>query len=311
MASSDGSFDETVEAVTASLSTAALADGRHRVYVQGRDSDGHDGPVSAAFFWVLDPATAPAIQGSVRSAESLLAVRASVTSGPFQTASDAGTGFYSLTVPEGDHDMVVEAAGYGAAAAEAVPALSGQITTRNFLLEPYCSVWADDMEAGNQGWTAEAPWALSTEASHSPVNAWSDSPGGSYSDDQDVSLTSPLLDLSGMANVSLRFWHIFDLEDGFDDGHVEWSTDGGSTWTREASFSGEDQTTWTEVSMDLPALAGENAHIRFRLITDVSLTHDGWHVDDVEVRASGPQCRAGDLIFADGFETSDISAWSP
>jgi carboxypeptidase T len=48
----DGTFDASVEAVRAEVSTAGLAPGRHILYVRGHDADGNWGAVSAVFFYV-------------------------------------------------------------------------------------------------------------------------------------------------------------------------------------------------------------------------------------------------------------------
>lgn len=60
----DGSFDGTTEAVAGSLPTSGLADGRHLVYVVGRDASGTAGPVSAGW---LDVGTAAGISLSLSS----------------------------------------------------------------------------------------------------------------------------------------------------------------------------------------------------------------------------------------------------
>ncbi len=50
-----------------------------------------------------------------------------------------------------------------------------------------------------------------------------------------------------------------------------------------------------------------SAQIRFRIETDVSWTEDGWHIDDIVIRAySG---LPPGLLFGDGFETGDTSDW--
>jgi carboxypeptidase T len=56
LAAADGRFDSSTEAVTGSLSTVGLPDGRHLVYVVGRDAAGASGPVSAGW---LDVGVAP------------------------------------------------------------------------------------------------------------------------------------------------------------------------------------------------------------------------------------------------------------
>lgn len=56
----DGSFDSATEAVTGQLPTAGLANGRHLVYVVGRDASGTTGPVSAG--WLQVGVVPPAIE---------------------------------------------------------------------------------------------------------------------------------------------------------------------------------------------------------------------------------------------------------
>ena len=56
----------------------------------------------------------------------------------------------------------------------------------------------------------------------------------------------------------------------------------------------------------MPVLDGvSEARVRFRLSTDVSVTDDGWHVDDILL--TGEQLFPG---FVDGFESGDTSAWT-
>lgn len=55
MLASDGAFDETVEPVQATLSTAGWAIGRHLLFVRARDAAGSWGPVSATFVTVTVP----------------------------------------------------------------------------------------------------------------------------------------------------------------------------------------------------------------------------------------------------------------
>lgn len=54
LAASDGAFSATSETVGATLSTAGLSLGAHRVYVRGRNTGGSWGPVSAGSFIVAD-----------------------------------------------------------------------------------------------------------------------------------------------------------------------------------------------------------------------------------------------------------------
>jgi carboxypeptidase T len=55
MMAADGSFDETIEVVTATVDTTGMSRGRHTLFVRGRDADGNWGAFSAVFLWVGDP----------------------------------------------------------------------------------------------------------------------------------------------------------------------------------------------------------------------------------------------------------------
>lgn len=55
LAADDGSFDQSVESATGTVNANGLSQGRHILYVRGRDAAGNWGPPSAAFFYVLAP----------------------------------------------------------------------------------------------------------------------------------------------------------------------------------------------------------------------------------------------------------------
>jgi uncharacterized repeat protein (TIGR01451 family) len=149
--------------------------------------------------------------------------------------------------------------------------------------------FSDDMESGSAHWNADPPWALITSDAHSPSHAWTDSPGGEYADDADVSLASMLFSLVGFTDPGLRFWSHHDIEEGWDHGCVEVSTDDGASWAEVACYTGS-STEWTHKQISLRDYAGQpSVRIRFRLRTDGSITHDGWTIDDVEVREMADQ----------------------
>ncbi len=58
MAAADGSFNSTIENVTATVSTTGLAAGRHILFVRGKDANGNWGAFSAVFLTVA-PCAAP------------------------------------------------------------------------------------------------------------------------------------------------------------------------------------------------------------------------------------------------------------
>ncbi|MBA3532220.1 MAG: hypothetical protein H0T73_09900 [Ardenticatenales bacterium] len=54
MSATDGTFDSPTEQVQATLNTSGLQLGRHTSFIQGRDTSGHWGPVTAAFLEVSE-----------------------------------------------------------------------------------------------------------------------------------------------------------------------------------------------------------------------------------------------------------------
>lgn len=144
----------------------------------------------------------------------------------------------------------------------------------------------DDVEEQVSGWVAEGSWARTNEQSHSPSYAWSDSPGGDYADNTEVSLVSPIIDVGDLLTKELSFYHYFNLEYGFDYGYVELSKDNGQTWsvpiyTVTGSSSGFEQ-----VVLNLSAYHAPRLRVRFRLSTDSSFTADGWYIDDIRLRGT-------------------------
>lgn len=59
MSASDGTFNSSVEGVTAVYNTSGLTSGQHIVFVRGRDSANNWGPFSAAFFTAGGPTPTP------------------------------------------------------------------------------------------------------------------------------------------------------------------------------------------------------------------------------------------------------------
>lgn len=292
LAPADGAWGSTSEEAMAAVDTSELDPGQHYILVHGQNSSGDWGPLTAAFLYVLEPGVSPIIQGYVRDASNNAPLAAIVKAGSFQTESDAETGFYSMMVIAGTYDMTAEADGYGLSVVPDVAAEDYQTVEQDFALFPICEVFADDVESGNVGWTADAPWAITDEASHSPSHSWTDSPGASYGNYLDIKLTSPVLDLSETDGVKLYFWHMMDLEAGADYGYVEYSTNGGATWTTAAAYSLEDQNSWTQAQVDLPGLSNQaGARIRFRLVTNwYAGSFDGWHIDDVVLAGGDSSC---------------------
>ena len=143
-----------------------------------------------------------------------------------------------------------------------------------------------------------------------------------------VTLVTPALTLTADETSTLSFWTLWDIEQGWDGGVVEISTDDGSNWTRltpaggypgtitsggslcgiaqgSGAFTGENQFTWTQKQVDLAAYAGQQVKLRWLYRTDTAQTGEGWFVDDVAIthaQVPGMCTVGGDVIFANGFD---------
>ena len=118
---------------------------------------------------------------------------------------------------------------------------------------------------------------------------------------------------------TLRIETYFDIEEGWDFGVVQISTDAGETWTslpEEGGLTTDEHAPravpavveqlpgftgtssgWVQASFDLSEHAGEDVLLAFRYLTDPARANPGWWVDDV---------RVGDTLVSDG---TDVEEW--
>ncbi len=194
----------------------------------------------------------------------------------------------------------------------------------------------------DEGWTTQAvtgsvnQWVRGTPAkaaqidgAHGGAKAWVTRLDSSYAISQNAALISPLFDFTSLTgNPSLKFWHNFKTEAGWDSGVLEYSTDGGTTWYRADStlgtggnFNTVNSTAWynsTSLSgvppgspppkwstssvaystndsgyinsiTGLSAVAGKPAvKFRWRFWSDESVVDEGWAIDDVSIDPDVP-----------------------
>jgi len=144
---------------------------------------------------------------------------------------------------------------------------------------------SDDMESGIGGWTGDIPpWDLdNTSDAHSGTWYWTDSPGGDYLNNEDASLITPSVDLTGHTSAVLTFWHKYDFLDTGDRGRVY------INGNEIAAFIGPDtQNNWVKVAIDISEYIPNNVQITFRIDTDGIGTADGWYIDDVAISEGFP-----------------------
>ncbi len=106
-------------------------------------------------------------------------------------------------------------------------------------------------------------------------------------DAMDVELWTPALDLSAAAAPVLSFQSDFNDYGGSDDGYVDVSTDGGTTWTNLLHYDGVDVRGPRRVQLDLAAYAGQpSVIIRFHYVAPGWDWY--WQVDDVQIADVDP-----------------------
>jgi carboxypeptidase T len=151
----------------------------------------------------------------------------------------------------------------------------------SFMVGSPSQVFFDNFSLGAGNWTlAGGPWGT-TATAHSAPLALTDSPSGDYADNLFATAT-----LNGTYYAStLSFWQRYNTESGYDYCYVQVSANNGA-WTTVASYNGANAT-WHQVTVDLGAYAGQPLRLRFALSTDVSVTRDGWYIDDVQLLGAG------------------------
>jgi hypothetical protein len=174
--------------------------------------------------------------------------------------------------------LQVEVVGYGQDG-YGISALSNTFTLVNPAVLPI-TLFEDDVESDEPlNWWAYG-WGVTDFTSHSLSHSRADSPAF-YGNDENTSLITPDIDLSGRNAVYLTFWHRFDLAD-FDSVNV-WVLPAGGDWTFMRGFTGIQQD-WQPVTLDLSQFVGSlTMQVAFQLISDESLTADGWYLDDINI----------------------------
>jgi carboxypeptidase T len=286
---SDGNFDQKVESIQATVDTTGLSLGRHTIFVESKDADGNWGVPTATFIYVVEPGVSPVIEGFVHAGGTDQPLAATVSAGLFNTTTDPSTGYYSMTVISDTYDLEVEAENYAPGYAHDVVAQDYHTVQQNFMLYPFCAIFSDNVENGNQGWTADFPWGITAASSHSPTHSWTDSPTGNYGNNLDIKLKSQVFNLRSYTGMRLNFWQKYQTELNWDYGMVEYSTNG-VNWTTIATYTGT-QNLWSQVQLPIPALDGQDTgYIRFRFTSDTNTVYDGWYVDDISLEGGGPIC---------------------
>lgn len=298
----DGFYDQVQEDFNSQLATSTLTAGKNLLYVQASDGT-HVGGTYAKFVDVINLSEVTQLSGQVTDAYTGEAISGSLLQINQSNALSQTNGYYSQNVLPGQADLVASANNYLNTTIPNLELIVGQQMIQNVQLQPICEIFNQDFENGIQNWLAQSPWAISNELSVSPSHAWSDSPGEDYGNNRNVALTSPAITINQANWIEVSYMSHCDTEAGYDYGHFEVRFDAGP-WQEISQC--DNQSSWRQEvqNIDVPDGAAE-LKMRFRLTTDTSLTRDGWHIDDIKIKATGPICAGlfDDSIFINGFES--------
>ncbi len=171
------------------------------------------------------------------------------------------------------------------------------------------TLFEDDMESGVDGWevsydaSSEPPynWYITEHFAYSGTHCWHFCREELYEGEWEFFyypgidrvhgyLTSPSIDLTGVTNARLSFYHSLSKggdQNTWDWGRVEISTDGGSSW--ETLWSATDTAgEWEERRFDLASYVGKVINLRFHFYCEdssIANVYPGWFIDDVRVES--------------------------
>ena len=164
---------------------------------------------------------------------------------------------------------------------------------------------------------------------HSGANMWYSGADQSWAD---VKLTRTVA-VPNAADAKFWAWNNYVLEEDWDYGFIEVSTDGGTTWTEQKVYdeAGDLVSTddgygdpngrmadygnkkygltgnsngWRHDYVDLSAYAGSTVQVRLRTVTDAGFEERGWFADDFSVTGGGA------TTFSDDVE-GGANGWTP
>ena len=171
---------------------------------------------------------------------------------------------------------------------------SGNLTCVFKIYDMKEEIFADYMESCPGNWThggthdewecgvpEYANYTDGPETAYSGDYCWGTDLDNTYDTNADAWLMTPIIDLSEVDSAILSFYRWYEIEEGYDYGYVEISTDNGSSWDILRTYSGSEKT-WTEEVIDISDYTGSNeTRIRFRLDSDPVTTRAGLYIDDV------------------------------
>jgi len=194
----------------------------------------------------------------------------------------------------------------------------GELIWSSLLLEDFASGIPGNWTVVHNGtatgdaatWTTENPGGVNLPLTEPFAIVDSDHAGSGATHDEE--LITRQVDCSTYDKVELRFNHEYRWWSGGGNEQADVdvrSAATGGAWVNVANYSGQDASGNEEIDISDLAAGQPDVEIRFHY-------HDAWYdywwaVDDVQIYGGQYDCGAETgLIFADGFESGDLSNWS-
>ena len=133
---------------------------------------------------------------------------------------------------------------------------------------------------------AETQWGVTQEASHTPIQSWTDSPNVNYAANTTTWLTSNPVSFGGTSSTLpvISFQTCQTIAD--DVGKVQVRVNGQGNWLDVETYSGSTEGWQFTETVPHQALGAGNMEFRFQFTTNGSNQDDGWYIDDVVVTTS-------------------------
>jgi len=225
------------------------------------------------------------------------------------------SGNYSIPVYAGTYSVYATREGYNDTTVTGITVSSGGSAQVNVNLYPLVTIYFNDFETNNGGFTGDGCWQWGDPQysgsnggpsdAHSGIYCWGTNLTGDYPASTNSRLTTPAISIPSGQNVKLEFYQWLRTEFRYDGGNVKVSTNG-STFSiinpvspekydtimsslnvgipNEWGFSSNGgRNSWKPVTFNLSSYGGQNVYIRWHFGSDGSIQYPGWYIDDVRI----------------------------
>ncbi len=164
--------------------------------------------------------------------------------------------------------------------------------------------YSENFNITNGGWSSggtNSTWAYGsfTKMNGSNGQGWVTNLTGNYNNSEDSWVMSPTFNLTTNQDPIVDFDYKYYTESCCDYGRVEFSTNGGATWTAiTGNFKGNGFTSWNHFSAPVPLLNCDVSCVlfRFRFVADGSVTYAGGFAFDNFTINSNPDINDAEVV---------------